>query len=55
MAMMPDDVKKASIIKAIHGEGNMTAGDGHIVVDYEKVLKIGLKVSRKRRKKLLKN
>jgi len=43
MAMMPDDVKKASIIKAIHGEGNMTAGDGHIVVDYEKVLKIGLK------------
>lgn len=43
MAMMPDDVKKASIIQAIHGEGNMTAGDGHIVVDYEKVLKLGLK------------
>lgn len=43
MAMMPEEVKIASAIKAIHGDGNMTSGDGHIVVDYEKVLKIGLK------------
>lgn len=43
MASMPEEVKTASIIKAIHGDGNMTSGDGHIVVDYEKVLKLGLK------------
>lgn len=43
LAMMPEDVKIASMIKAIHGDGNMTSGDGHIVVDYEKVLKVGLK------------
>lgn len=43
VSTMPEDVKLASTIKAIHGDGNMTSGDGHIVVDYEKVLKIGLK------------
>lgn len=39
---MPEEVKKASEVKVIHGEGNMTSGDGHIVPDIEKVLKNGL-------------
>lgn len=39
---IPEDVKKASLIKAIDAEGNLTSGDGHIVVDFEKVLKKGL-------------
>lgn len=42
-AQMPDEIKKASEIKIIHGEGNMTSGDGHIVPDFEKALKVGLK------------
>lgn len=42
-AQMPDEIKKASEVKVIHGEGNMTSGDGHIVPDFEKALKIGLK------------
>lgn len=40
--IMPDEVKIASKVKAIHGEGNMTSGDGHIVPDFEKALTIGL-------------
>ncbi|MBL4932303.1 glycyl radical protein [Clostridium paridis] len=43
MAVIPEEVKKASEIKVIHGEGNMTSGDGHIVPDFEKALRIGLK------------
>ncbi len=42
LGQMPADVKNASKSKVIHGEGNMTSGDGHIVPDFEKVLKIGL-------------
>ncbi|MDD7793051.1 glycyl radical protein [Clostridium sp. 'White wine YQ'] len=42
MAVIPEEVKKASEIKVIHGEGNMTSGDGHIVPDFEKALKLGL-------------
>lgn len=42
MAIMPEEIKKASEIKVIHGEGNMTSGDGHIVPDFEKALRIGL-------------
>ncbi len=41
-AAMPEAVKTASEIKVIHGEGNMTSGDGHIVPDFEKVLQFGL-------------
>jgi len=42
MAIMPEEVKVASEIKVIHGEGNMTSGDGHIVPDFEKALRLGL-------------
>ncbi|MCY6372804.1 glycyl radical protein [Clostridium ganghwense] len=41
-AMMPEEIKKATEVKIIHGEGNMTSGDGHIVPDFEKALKLGL-------------
>lgn len=42
MAIMPEEVKIASEIKVIHGEGNMTSGDGHIVPDFDKALRLGL-------------
>lgn len=42
MTIMPEEVKIASEIKVIHGEGNMTSGDGHIVPDFEKALRLGL-------------
>ncbi len=41
-AQMPEEMKIASEAKAIHGEGNMTSGDGHIIPDFEKALKLGL-------------
>lgn len=41
-AMMPEEVSHAAKAKAIHGDGNMTSGDGHIVPDFEKALAIGL-------------
>lgn len=41
-AIMPEEIKEAISVKAIHGEGNMTSGDGHIVPDFEKALSIGL-------------
>ena len=40
--MMPEEVKKASEAKVIHGEGNITSGDGHIVPDFTKALNKGL-------------
>jgi pyruvate formate-lyase/glycerol dehydratase family glycyl radical enzyme len=40
--MMPEEVKRAIQVKAIHGEGNITSGDGHIVPDFKKALQIGL-------------
>lgn len=42
-AVMPEEIRKASEVKVIHGDGNMTSGDGHIVPDFEKALKVGLK------------
>ena len=42
-AQMPQEIKEAGIVKIIHGEGNMTSGDGHIVPDFKKVLTKGLK------------
>lgn len=41
-AQIPEEIKKAAQVKVIHGEGNMTSGDGHIVPDFEKALKVGL-------------
>ncbi|MBK1812136.1 glycyl radical protein [Clostridium sp. YIM B02505] len=42
MAVVPEEVKTGFEVKVIHGEGNMTSGDGHIVPDFEKVIKLGL-------------
>jgi len=42
MATLPDYVKRAQEIGAISGRGNITSGDGHIIVDYPKVLRGGL-------------
>ena len=42
-SQMPDEIKEAGIVKIIHGEGNMTSGDGHIVPSFEKVLNKGLR------------
>lgn len=42
LAQMPAELKRASKAKVIHGEGNMTSGDGHIVPDFKKILAIGL-------------
>lgn len=39
---MPEEMMKAAQAKVIHGEGNMTSGDGHIVPDFEKALNVGL-------------
>jgi pyruvate formate-lyase/glycerol dehydratase family glycyl radical enzyme len=41
-ALMPDEVWSAQEIGAISGRGNITSGDGHIVVDIPRVLKEGL-------------
>ncbi|CUH95072.1 putative formate acetyltransferase 3 [Propionispora sp. 2/2-37] len=41
--IMPEDVKNAITVKVIHGEGNMTSGDGHIIPDFAKALRLGLK------------
>lgn len=40
--IMTPEIEKAIKVKIIHGEGNMTSGDGHIVPDFEKALKLGL-------------
>lgn len=42
VAIMPQFIKDYSTVKVVHGEGNMSSGDGHIVPDFEKALKIGL-------------
>ena len=42
MATLPEEVKQAQEIGAISGRGNITSGDGHIIVDYPKVLTVGL-------------
>ncbi|HJO95681.1 MAG TPA: glycyl radical protein [Victivallales bacterium] len=54
-AQMPEEMKKASEVKVIHGEGNMTSGDGHIVPDFEKALKLGLKGIIREAEEALKN
>ncbi len=42
MAVMPDDVRIAQEIGVISGRGNITSGDGHIIVNIPKVLEKGL-------------
>ncbi|MCP5113507.1 MAG: glycyl radical protein [bacterium] len=41
-ALMPDEVSKAHEAGAISGRGNITSGDGHIIVNIAKVLEKGL-------------
>jgi formate C-acetyltransferase len=41
-AIMPSDVATAQEIGVISGRGNITSGDGHIILNIEKVLGIGL-------------
>lgn len=42
MATMPDWVKQAQEIGAISGRGNVTSGDGHIIVNYRTLMAKGL-------------
>jgi formate C-acetyltransferase len=42
MAIMPPDVAAAQKAGVISGRGNITSGDGHIILNIEKVLAIGL-------------
>jgi pyruvate formate-lyase/glycerol dehydratase family glycyl radical enzyme len=42
MAVLPDHVRQAQEIGAISGRGNITSGDGHIIVDYPTLMKSGL-------------
>jgi pyruvate formate-lyase/glycerol dehydratase family glycyl radical enzyme len=41
-AVMPQEVAAAQRIGAISGRGNITSGDGHIILDIPKVLRVGL-------------
>jgi pyruvate formate-lyase/glycerol dehydratase family glycyl radical enzyme len=40
---LPEDVKQAYKIGVISANGNMTSGDGHIMLDFEKILSRGAK------------
>lgn len=42
MSMMPDDVADAQKAGVISGRGNITSGDGHIIMNIPKVIDIGL-------------
>jgi formate C-acetyltransferase len=42
MAVLPEHVKEAQEIGVVSGRGNITSGDGHIIVDYSKLMKMGL-------------
>lgn len=42
MAMMPEDVAGAQKVGVISGRGNITSGDGHIILNIEKVIAVGL-------------
>ncbi len=41
MATLPQDVKDAYKMGILSANGNMTSGDGHIMLDFEKILKSG--------------
>ena len=47
-AAFPDHAKKIYDLGIIRNEGNITSGDAHLAVDYETVLKYGLKHYRER-------
>ncbi len=40
--VLPDEVKKAYDTGALSARGNMTSGDGHIMLDFPKVLSVGV-------------
>jgi pyruvate formate-lyase/glycerol dehydratase family glycyl radical enzyme len=42
MVVLPEHVKEAQEMGVISGRGNITSGDGHIIVDYPKLMSIGL-------------
>jgi len=42
MAIMPEEVAAAQQAGVISGRGMITSGDGHIILDIEKVLRVGL-------------
>ncbi len=42
MAVMPQDVSDSQKAGVISGRGNITSGDGHIILNIEKVIKVGL-------------
>ncbi len=42
LAIMPEDSRVLYDIGVIRAEGNITSGDGHIAVNYEKLLKYGI-------------
>jgi pyruvate formate-lyase/glycerol dehydratase family glycyl radical enzyme len=42
MAILPEDVAGAQRVGVISGRGNITSGDGHIIMNVEKVLAVGL-------------
>ena len=42
LAIMPDDVRMAQEIGVISGRGNITSGDGHIIMNIARVLEKGL-------------
>jgi pyruvate formate-lyase/glycerol dehydratase family glycyl radical enzyme len=41
-AVLPEHVLKSQQLGVISGRGNITSGDGHIIVDYPKLLSVGL-------------
>ncbi|WP_075979974.1 glycyl radical protein [Bacillus massilinigeriensis] len=54
LAGMPEDTKIFYDLGIIKAEGNITSGDAHIAVSYEKVLKLGLIDFKERAEKKLK-
>jgi pyruvate formate-lyase/glycerol dehydratase family glycyl radical enzyme len=42
MAVMPQEVAEAQKVGVISGRGNITSGDGHIMLNIEKVIEVGL-------------
>lgn len=40
-ATLPEEVKNAYELKVLSASGNMTSGDGHIMLDFEKILEAG--------------
>ncbi|MBS7008812.1 glycyl radical protein [Anaerostipes sp.] len=40
-ATLPEEVKNTYELKVLSASGNMTSGDGHIMLDFEKILTVG--------------